>query len=209
MVVVAEVFALEVCSTVDRTAEVVSNADVSALVEEAAAVDSGGDVACALEVENSVVKAVGTVLDSVVKVDVAAAVEVVSNGLVVLVVVVRAGEVVSGAELVGREEAVAEVGLGPGAPEDICVRATEVVVFSAPSEVTCSGVDVTVWLDWTGEEAEVFRLEISAVVDRIVEVVTSGDVSSRDEETEAVDSDEDCTAEVVPTSLVLVDAAVG
>lgn len=42
---VAENLALEVCSAVERTVEVVSNGDVSALVEAAAAVDWGDDVA--------------------------------------------------------------------------------------------------------------------------------------------------------------------
>lgn len=127
--------------------------------------------------ENSVVKEVGTVLGSELKGDVAAAVEVVSNGVVVLVVVVRASGVVSRGELVGREAVMAEVGLIPGAAEDVCACTTEVLVVSASLVVTCSGVDVTVGLNWFRVVAEVLRLELSAVVDRIVEVVTSGEVS--------------------------------
>ncbi|RMC00873.1 hypothetical protein DUI87_22558 [Hirundo rustica rustica] len=110
IVVVAEDFSLEVCSGVEKPVEVVSNGDVSALVE---AVVLGGDVDCVVEVENSIVMEVDTVLGSAVEADVEAAIDVVSKEVAMVGVVVRAGEVASGVELLGRAEVVAGVGLVP------------------------------------------------------------------------------------------------
>ena len=134
-VVVAEVFGLEVCSDVERTFVVVSNGEVPALVEEDGGVDSGSDVVCAAEVENSVVMEVRPVVGSEVEVDVAAEVEVVSNVVVILVGVLRVVEVVSRVELSEREEVLAEDWLVPGEADDVCVGTTEVAVVSAASVV--------------------------------------------------------------------------
>lgn len=95
------------------------------------------DVDCTVEVENSVVMEVGTVLGSELEVDVAAAVEVVSKWVVMLVVVVRAGELVSRVELLGREEVgVAEVGLVPEEEDAVC---GSTVVVAALISVTGMG----------------------------------------------------------------------
>ncbi|RMC00865.1 hypothetical protein DUI87_22550 [Hirundo rustica rustica] len=175
IVVVAEVFSLEVCSGVEKPVEVVSNGDVSALVE---AVVLGGDVDCVVEVENSIVMEVDTVLGSAVEADVEkAAVDVVSNEVAMVGVVVRAGEVASGVELLGRAEVVAGVGLVPGAVDDVCARTAEVALVPVPSVVTWSGEDVSGRLDWLGVVAEAFRLELSTVLESIVVVFPSGDVS--------------------------------
>ncbi|RMC00835.1 hypothetical protein DUI87_22542 [Hirundo rustica rustica] len=174
IVVVAEVFGLEVCSGVEKPVEVVSNGDVSALVE---AVVLGGDVDCVVEVENSIVMEVDTVLGSAVEADVEAAVDVVSKEVAMVGVVVRAGEVASGVELLGRAEVVAGVGLVPGAVDDVCARTAEVALVPVPSVVTWSGEDVSGRLDWLGVVAEAFRLELSTVLESIVVVFPSGDVS--------------------------------
>lgn len=139
-----------------------------------------------------------------------AAVELVSRTLLLVgVVVVKAGEVISRVELRGTAEVVAEVGLVPGT-EDI-VSAKPVVV-APPIFVTGIATwppgDVPTRLDWIGVVAEVLRLDLSPVADKIVEVVTCEDVSGQAEETEAGDSDVDCTKEVVASGVVVLDTMV-
>ena len=49
-------------------------------------------------------------------------------------------------------------------------------------------MDISARLDWLGVVVGAFRVELSAVLERIVEVGTSGDVSVRAEEADVVDS---------------------
>lgn len=172
---------------VESIVELVSNGDVSALVEEAGAAVTAEDVDCPAEVENSIVLEVATVLGSAVEENVAAEVEAVSSGVGLLGLVLRAAEVVCAGELRGRAEVVAEIGLVSGEEDDVCAGGVLVTVVSVASAVTRREVDFSAGVDWIGVVAEAFRLELSAVLDTTVELVTSGDVSGRVEEAEAVD----------------------
>ena len=73
---------------------------------------------------------------------------------------------------------VAAVSFVPGAEEAVSARSVVVtsLVFVTGMKTLSTGT-VVKGRDWMGVVVGAFRVELSAVLERIVEVVTSGDVS--------------------------------